>query len=371
MKKFIRLSIVIVTLLAIVGTVVFLINSSKSEPTTYEVVSPSRLTIVNSSVASGSINPRDEVAIKPQISGIIAEVRAKAGQKVNVGDIIAVINVVPDMVQLNSAESRVKRASISLELITTRYNRTKDLYEAGVITIEEFESMENELLSAKEEMLDAENNLSIIEEGTLANSAKASHTHVRSTISGIILDIPVKVGNSVIQANTFNDGTTIATVANLSDMLFSGSISEMEIGKINEGDSSIVSVGPLNGEQLMGVIEYIAPKGENENGVTTFAIEASVTIPDSLFVRAGYSANAEVITLKKVDVLTIPERVIGFDSSGKIYIEILKTPKEDINNQQFEKLYITLGASDGMNSEVLTDIADDILIKGDQLTGKR
>ncbi len=370
MKKFIKLTIAIVVVIAVAATVLFLINSSKSAPATYEIVSPEKRTIINSSVASGSINPRDEVAIKPQISGIISEVRVKAGQKVNVGDVIAVINVVPDMVQLNSAESRVKRAAISLSLVTTRYNRTKELHEAGVATVEEFENMENELLSAKEEMVDAENNLSIIEEGSLTNSAKASHTQVRSTISGIVLDIPIKVGNSVIHANTFNDGTTIATVANLSDMLFSGEVNEMEVGMLNEGDSTVVSVGPLKGYKLQGVIEYIAPKGKTDKGVTTFPIEASVVIPDSVFVRAGYSANAEVITLKKVNVLTIPERVVGFETNGKTYVEVLKSPKGDVSNQIFEKVYITLGASDGMNSEVTEGLKGEELIKGNKLTGK-
>jgi HlyD family secretion protein len=321
--------------------------------------------IENRTIATGKVEPRDEILIKPQISGIVAEVLKEAGQMIRVGDIIATVKVIPEMGQLNSAESRVKVAEINLKQVETEYARQQQLFKNGVISKEEFDASESAYQKAKEEKTNAQDALDIVREGVSKKYAKLSNTQIRSTISGMILDIPVKAGNSVIQANTFNDGTTIASIANMNDLIFRGNIDETEVGKVKEGMPLVLTIGAINNRKFDAVLEYVSPKGTEQNGAVLFEIKAAVQVSDSAFIRAGYSANAEIVLSKATGILTIPESSVEF-SNDSAFVYVLKTE----NPQEFEKKYIQVGLSDGINTEIKSGITLNEKIRGPKVNKK-
>ena len=345
---------------AVIGTFYFLWKKSQPVVTVYEVVSPKRDTVVTKTVATGNVEPRYEVEIKPQISGIIAELRKEAGQMVKEGEIIATIKVIPEMVQLNSAESRVNVAEISLKQVEETYKRDEQLFQKGVIAQEDFDVSRANYLKAVEERDNAQSALEIIRDGIAKNSNVSSTTLIRSTITGMILDIPVKVGNSVIQANNFNDGTTIATVADMGDMIFKGNVDETEIGRIHEGMPIKLTVGAMESRTFDARLEYVSPKGVEKNGAIQFEIKAAVTIPSDAFIRAGYSANAEIVLKRVENVLTIPESTIEF-SGDSAFVQIVKQEQPE---QLFERRQVQVGLSDGINIEIKEGLTEQDKVRG-------
>ncbi len=347
MKKIIRIILFSLLGVLVLWTFYFLYQKSKPKVTLYEIETVETGTIEKQAVATGKVEPRDEVMIKPQMSGIISELYKQAGDPVQSGEIIAKIKVIPDMVNLNSAESRVTRAKLSYEQSKVSYERDKELFEKQVISKEEFEKSTLQFNNDKEELRTAEDNLSLVREGVSKSTAAYSNTLVRATITGTILNVPVKVGNSVIQSNNFNDGTTIATVANMSDMLFVGKLDETEVGRMEIGMPISLTVGALQDHRMPATLEYIAPKGTEESGAMMFEMKAAVSIPSGLFVRAGYSANAEIKFDSAVDVLTISESCIEFNNdSAFVYTLIKEEP------QEFEKKHVKIGISDGLKIEI-------------------
>lgn len=345
---------------AVIGTFYFLWKKSQPVVTVYEVVSPKRDTVVTKTVATGNVEPRYEVEIKPQISGIIAELRKEAGQMVKEGEIIATIKVIPEMVQLNSAESRVNVAEISLKQVEETYKRDEQLFQKGVIAQEDFDVSRANYLKAVEERDNAQSALEIIRDGIAKNSNVSSTTQIRSTITGMILDIPVKVGNSVIQANNFNDGTTIATVADMGDMIFKGNVDETEIGRIHEGMPIKLTVGAMESRAFDAQLEYVSPKGVEKNGAIQFEIKAAVTIPADAFIRAGYSANAEIVLKRAENVLTVPESTIEF-SGDSAFVQLVKQEQPE---QQFERHLVKVGLSDGINIEIQEGLTEQDKVRG-------
>ena len=299
-------------------------------------------------MATGKVEPRDEVLIKPQISGIISEVYKEAGQTIKQGEVIAKVKVIPELGQLNSAESRVRVAEISAAQAETDFGRIKKLYNDKLISKEEFEKSEVEIKKAREELQTAKDALEIIKEGITKNSASFSSTLIRSTIDGLILDVPIKVGNSVIMSNTFNDGTTIATVANMNDLIFKGKIDETEVGRIHEGMPVKLTIGALQNLTFDAELEYISPKGVEENGANQFEIKAAVHAPDSVQIRSGYSANAEIVLQRARKVLAVPEGVIEF-SGDSTFVWVMT---DSIPEQKFERRQIKTGMSDGIKLEI-------------------
>ena len=284
MKKVLKIALGVLFLLLLVGTFVFLWNKTRPEKEVFAIVKPHIDTLEKRAVATGKVEPRDEVLIKPQISGIISEIYKEAGELVQQGEVIAKVKVIPEMATLNSAESRVNVAKISLEQTQRDYDRVKELCDSGVISKEEFEQSETSLSRAEEEMQNAKDNLEIVQNGIASRNAEMSNTQIRSTITGMILDVPVKVGNSVIQSNTFNDGTTIATVADLNDMIFRGKVDETEVGRLKEQMPVKLTIGALQDISLDATLEYIAPKGTEENGVVMFEIKAATKVPADIFI---------------------------------------------------------------------------------------
>lgn len=359
-KKIMRIFWLSLLGIAVLGTFYFLWKKAQPVVTIYEVITPETGTVETKTVATGNVEPRYEILIKPQISGIISELMKVAGQHVKSGEIIAVVKVIPEMVQLNSAESRVNIASINFKQVESTFKRDEQLSKQGIMTAQEFDVSKANYLKSKEELENAQSALEIVRDGIARNSKVASTTQIRSTITGMVLDVPIKVGNSVIQSNNFNDGTTIASIANMNDMIFRGYVDETEIGRINEGMPIKLTIGAIENHTFDAILEYVSPKGQEISGAIQFEIKAAVTIPDSVFIRAGYSANAEIVLKRADDVLTIPESAVTF-SGDSTFVQILKheTPK-----QVFEKQPIKTGLSDGIKIEVKEGLTFEDKIRG-------
>lgn len=348
MKKYLKITLLVVVAAIFIGTFIFLYQKSKPKTTVYETVTPEIADLEKTTVATGKVEPRDEVLIKPQISGIISEVYKEAGQTIKQGEVIAKVKVIPELGQLNSAESRVRVAEISTAQAETDHERIKKLYNDKLISREDYEKSEVEIKKAREELQTAKDALEIIKEGITKNSTSFSSTLIRSTIDGLILDVPIKVGNSVIMSNTFNDGTTIATVANMNDLIFKGKIDETEVGRIHEGMPVKLTIGALQNLTFDAELEYISPKGVEENGANQFEIKAAVHAPDSVQIRSGYSANAEIVLQRAQKVLAVPEGIIEF-SGDSTFVWVMT---DSIPEQKFERRQIKTGMSDGIKLEI-------------------
>ncbi len=358
MKKILRIFMWCLIAAVFIGTFVYLFMKSRPEKEKYELVSPSTGEIERSTVLTGKIEPRDEIEIKPQVSGIISEINVEEGDMVQVGDVIAHIKVVPDEGQLSSALSRIATAKISLDDARVKHERNQLLYDKKVISREEFETTATALAQAKAELNAAEDAYSIVKEGVSKTNAK--DTLVRATITGLVLDVPVKVGSSVIQANTMNDGTTVATVADMNNLIFEGKVDETEVGLLSVGQPMSISIGALPDLKLDAVIELIAPKGTETNGANTFEIKAAIKVPSGDTLRAGYSANATVSLSKVSDVLTIPESVIEWEGDST-FVYVLT---DSLPEQKFERKAIRTGTSDGINIHVTDGIEKTQLLRG-------
>ena len=366
MKRVFKFILLAVLIAAVLGTFYFLWKKSQPVVKNYVVEEVTKSNIEKRTVATGKVEPRNEILIKPQMSGIIAEVYKEAGDVVQAGDIIAKIKVIPDMVSLNSAESRVTRAQLSFDQSKRNFERDSKLFKEKVISREEFEKSELQFRNDKEELKSAQDNLSLTRDGISNDKSQLSNTLVRSTINGTILNVPVKVGNSVIQSNNFNDGTTIATVANMSDMLFVGKLDETEVGRVKTGMLMDISIGALQDTKLTATLEYISPKGVEESGAIMFEMKAAVKVPTDVFVRAGYSANAEIVLSKVENVLTIPENCVEF-SGDTASVYVLKTKEP----QTFEKKIVKTGMSDGMKIEIKSGLKAKDKIRGAEIAEKK
>jgi HlyD family secretion protein len=318
-------------------------------PETYDTELPEMRDIVLKTVANGSVQPRKEVEIKPQISGIISTVAVEAGDILKAGDLIAKVEVVPNMVSLSNAENRLERSRISVDNANMDYERNSELLDKGVIAAAEFQQFEIAKRQALEEFNAAEDNLQIVKKGVAKRSGSASLTQIRATIGGMVLDIPVKEGNSVIEANNFNDGTTIATIAEMDDLIFIGKLDESEVEKLSLGMDLILTIGAIEGEKFNAILEYISPKGLEENGAIQFEIKAAVQLESETFIRAGYSANADVVMDKRDQVLTIHEGLVQTDDEGR-FVEV------KIGENEYERRAIELGLSNGIFVEILSGL---------------
>ena len=356
MKTFFKILILVIILGAFAYTIYFLYDKSKEKPVVYETMKAITTNIVKKTVATGSVVPRKEIEIKPKVSGIVDELYVEEGNMIKKGELIARITIIPNMVNMNNAESRVNRAKLSLENALRNYNRQKELYEQKVIAKTDFENYELEYKSAQEELESAQNNLLLIKEGQTKKTGEVTNTLIRSTIDGMILDIPVEIGNSVIESNTFNDGTTVAIVADMGEMIFEGKVDESEVGKIKEGMDLILTIGAINDVRFHAILEHISPKGVEENGAIQFEIKAAVDLIDTVFVRAGYSANADIVLDKRDSVLAISESLLQFENDSA-FVEV------ETEAQTFEKRQVETGLSDGINIEVISGISDEDAIK--------
>lgn len=360
MKKFMKIAVLVLIAIVFIGTFVFLYQKSQPEKVSYQVLKAETKDLVQTTVATGKIEPRDEVEIKPQISGIIAEVYKEAGQTVKEGEVIAKVKVIPELGTLNAAESRVRLAEMNSKQAEIDLERMEKLYQGKLVSNEEYEKTLLAAKQAREELQAAKDNLEIVKEGITKNSASFSSTLIRSTITGLILDVPIKVGNSVIMSNTFNDGTTIATVADMSDLIFRGNVDETEVGRIREGIPVKITLGALQNMKFDAVLEYISPKSTENNGANQFEIKAAIDVPDSVTIRSGYSANAEM-ELQHVDgALTVPESAVEF-SGDSTFVYVLT---DSVPDQKFKRQQIVTGISNGIDTEVKQGLKSGDKVRG-------
>jgi HlyD family secretion protein len=351
MKKAVKYVLIIVIILGVVFATNFFISTNNQDPIQYESENPAKTTIEKKTVATGKVVPEDEVEIKPQISGIVHEVFVKEGEVITSGDLIATIKVVPNEQALNSAIGRVENAKISLTNGEIDFNRNKTLYDKGIVSNQDFIAIELRYKQAKQELENAGNDLKIIKMGTAGKGA--ANTNIRATVSGTVLTVPVKKGDQVIESNNFNPGTTVATIADLTDMIFEGQVDEAEVGKLVMEMPLLISLGAINDKTFDAKLRFVAPQGIEEQGAVQFKIEANVVLDTNFFVRAGYSANATIIIGQKDNVLAIKEALVQFDEeTDEPFVEL------ELGDQEFERRDIELGISDGIMVEIVEGLTE-------------
>ena len=360
MKKYIKYGAAILVLLIFVGTFVFLWVRSQPSPTVYSEFTCKVMDLSKTTIVTGKIEPRNEVEVKPQISGIITVLYKEAGEMVQAGEIIAKVKVIPDMGQLSSAQARCRLADINLKQAKTDYLREKALFDKGLVSADEFEKIRQTYHQSEEEVRAAADNLEVVRDGVSSSNADKSSTLIRSTISGLILDVPVKVGNTVILSNTFNDGTTIATVANMNDLIFRGNVDETDVGQLVEGMPMKITIGALQDEKLEASLEYISPKATETNGANQFEIKAATHGLNGQKIRSGYSANAEITLASARQVLAVPESAVEF-VDRQTYVYVVKGQGDA---KTYERRRVTTGLSDGINIEIRSGLKKGDVVRG-------
>ena len=335
----------------------YFIKTNNKSVIAFETQTPIITSIEKKTVVTGKVIPEDEVEIKPQIQGIIESIYVEEGDLVKTGDLLAKIKVVPNEQNLNSAKGRLENAKIVLKNATVEYKRNQDLYEKGIISKRDFENIKLQYDQAIQNVDNSTADLQIIRLGS-AGGAASANTNIRATVPGTILEIPVEEGFQVIASNSFNAGTTIATIADLNKMIFEGKVDEAEVGKLKVGMPLEVNLGAVEDQSLEAKLKFIAPKGNEEQGAVQFIIEADLFLNDSIFVRAGYSANASLILERKDSIMAIPESLLQFDrETEKPYVEI------SVGEQKYERRNIEIGISDGINVEIISGVAMEDKIK--------
>ncbi len=357
MKTFFKILVIFIILGVFGYTLYYLWAKSREKPVVYKTEKPFVTNIIKKTVATGSVVPRKQIDIKPIVSGIISDIYVQEGQMVKKGDLIAKIRIIPNMISLNNAVSRVDQAKINLTEAKRNYDRQQELLVKGVIAQSDFDAVETKYSIAQEELQTAKENLQLIKEGQIKKKGSPTNTLVRSTITGMVLAIPVEIGNQVIEANNFNAGTTIATVADMNDMIFKGKIDETEVGKIRVGMPLILTIGAIDNTKFDAALTKIAPKGVEENGAVQFEIQADVKLKKNEFIRSGYSANADIVLQRADSVLAVPEGLLLFEGDSTTYVEVETAP------QVFKKQVIKTGLSDGINIQVLSGLKKGMKIK--------
>lgn len=380
MKKYLKVFLAALVALVFIGMFVFLWLKSQPHPDVYEEFTPEVMDLKKTTVVTGKIEPRNEVNVKPQISGIIAEIMKEAGDHVQAGEVIARVKVIPDMQQLSSAQARVRLAQVNAGQAKTDLDREQVLFDKGLVSADEYDKIRQVYRQAREEVTAATDQLQVVRDGVSRSNASASSTLIRSTITGLILDVPVKVGNSVILSNTFNDGTTIATVANMNDLIFRGNIDETEVGSLVAGMPMQITIGAMQNLQFDATLEYISPKAVESNGANQFELKAAVLQRQiangqkasqplgegrtgAAQIRSGYSANANIVLAEVKQALTIPESAIEF-SEGKTFVYVIKG---DGDKKEYERRSVKTGLSDGIRIEIVSGITKKDRVRGPKI----
>ena len=357
MNKFLKYTLIAIFIIALLFAVTWVLKSNSEPVELFKTETAQKENIINKVVATGKVIPEDEIDIKPQIPGIIDKIYLEEGAKVKAGELIATIKVVPNEQALYQARGRVNNAKVNLGNSELDFKRNKTLFDKGVVSAQDFQNIQLTYNQAKLEVDNAQNDYQIIRKGSVGGSSSAN-TNIRATVDGTILEIPVEVGDQVIQSNNLNDGTTIATIADLNKMIFEGKVDEAEVGKLKVGMPLNITMGAVQGQELKAKLKFIAPKGIEDQGAVQFKIEGDVEIKDGFQARAGYSANAAIVLEQKDSVLAVKEALLQFDEKTEApFVEILKGESE------FERRDVELGVSDGIVVEILSGITKDDKIK--------
>lgn len=347
-------------------TLYYLWQQSQPKPTVYELVSVEQRTIVKRTTVAGSMEARRQVAVKPQTTGYINSLRVEPGDMVKAGDVIATVRIIPDMAQLNEAKSRVESARITLDEVQREYDRIHSLFEDGVVSREEYEKQSTRLASARENLMAAESQVQVITRGQSSRSGGISVTELRSSITGVVLSVPVEEGASVSGTSAFTDGTTVAKIADMSDIIFRGFIDETEVAQLRLGTEFELHLGSMQDVTIPAKLYYISPEGQLQNGAKMFEVKATANIPDDVTIRSGYSANASVVLGTAHNVLSCDETAISFEN-GNPYVYVLTSSPDDTAHQQFECRAVSIGLSDGLSIELKDGVKSGELLRGNQV----
>ncbi len=357
MNKIVKYALIVILILGVLFAAAFFIKSNSKSAITYETQKPFTSSIEKKTVATGKVIPEDEIEIKPQISGIIDKIYLEEGVNVKAGDLIATIKVVPNEQALNQAQGRVRNAEIALNNVKIEYNRNKALFDKGVISSQDFNNWQLQYDQAIQELDNSRADYRIIRLGSAGGSSSAN-TYIRATVDGTVLEIPVREGDQVIESNNFNDGTTIAAIADLGRMIFEGKVDEGEVDKLELGMPLEISLGAIEDKKFDASLKFIAPKGIEEAGAVQFKIEGDVEVDSNFMIRAGYSANASLVLEKKDSIMVIPEALLQFDKeTDEPYVEI------QVGDQEFERKDIEIGISDGVNVEIVSGLSEEDEVK--------
>jgi len=349
---------IIVLILGLLFAIAYFVRTNSTSAIQYDTTTAFTSSIQKTSVVTGTVIPEDEVEIKPQLNGIISEIMVEEGDMVNNGDLIAIIKVVPDERSVYGAQSQVNSAELNVKNAERQMQRAEELFSKQIISQQEFEDAELRFNTAKENLQAAQNDLEIIRKGSVSGSSSAN-TNIRATITGTILEIPIKLGDQVIAANSFNSGSTVAIIADLNKMIFEGQVDEAEVGKLEVGQDLSVSMAAIPDKEFQAKLKFVAPKGTEAGGAVQFKIEADLTLDESSFIRAGYSGNGTLVVDNRQDIMVIAEALLQFDRRTSVpYVEV------ETSSQNFERRDITIGLSDGIKVEILDglEITDKIKI---------
>lgn len=365
MKKVLKTGGWVLVGLFVIYTFYFLWKQSQPAPVVYELVAPEQRDVVKQTIATGTLEARTQVELKPQITGVVTELRVKPGQTVKAGDLVAVIRVIPDMNQLTQAQSSVESARIALEEVEREAERTQRLFDKGVVSKEENEQAQSNLASARDRVAAAKAQVEVITRGSSARAGSVNTTEVRSSMSGTVLNVPVKVGSSVSGSSSFSEGTTIATVADMKDIIFHGNIDETEVAKLSVGMDVTLIPGSMQDVKIPATLDYISPEGTLVNGAKMFELKATATIPEGVEIRSGYSVNASITLNEARQALTVNETCVEFED-GKAYVYRLTSPEADLENQKWERIPVELGISDGVYVVVKSGVSTSDRLRGIQ-----
>lgn len=348
MKKIMWFVVLGLIAIVFIGTAVFLYKKSQQAPVIYQTDPVLKTTIIKKTVAIGKVIPRREIEVKSQVSGVVEKLFIVAGQKVKKGDILAKITLAPSMLQVNQLESQLETAKINLRNTEIEYERQKKLFEQKLISASEYNKFLLTYNLQREEVTSSENNVLLLKSGATKKSDKISNM-IPATVTGMVLDVPNKEGAFIVESSTYGAGTSIASLADMTDMIFEGNVDESEVGKLREGMELVLNVGALEGKPFTAVLEYISPKGISDQGTIKFQIRAAVKLNDQLFLRANYSANADIVLDKKENVLAINEGNLIIEEKAN-FVEV------EVGPQKFEKREVKTGLSDGINIEIISGL---------------
>jgi|26BtaG_2_1085354.scaffolds.fasta_scaffold00060_33 HlyD family secretion protein len=356
MKKIVKIGLVLLFVLAVVGALAYMYKTSTKELDKFETTEVEVRDISIKAVATGSVKPREVIEIKPNISGVITEIHVKEGDVVQQGALIATLKVIPNLNSLNAAQQQISSAQITLNNEKIQYNRTQSLYEQGVVPKQEYDNALAKYQMAQQSIREAQSNYKLAQSGVAPGLEKYANTQIRATISGMLLSIPVEIGNTVQEINNFSVGTTIATMADVKQMIFEGKVDEADVGKLKENMPLTITIGALPDDKFSGILNFISPSGVETNGIVEFEIKADVTLKDDIFLRANYSANAEVNLAEAKNVLTLESAHIRYDDDGKAFVEVLKPGTEEYDQPVYLKKLIVTGLTDGVYTEIKSGI---------------
>lgn len=356
MKKIVKIGLVLLFVLAVVGALAYMYKTSTKELDKFETTEVEVRDISIKAVATGSVKPREVIEIKPNISGVITEIHVKEGDVVQQGALIATLKVIPNLNSLNAAQQQISSAQITLNNEKIQYNRTQSLYEQGVVPKQEYDNALAKYQMAQQSIKEAQSNYKLAQSGVAPGLEKYANTQIRATISGMLLSIPVEIGNTVQEINNFSVGTTIATMADVKQMIFEGKVDEADVGKLKENMPLTITIGALPDDKFSGILNFISPSGVETNGIVEFEIKADVTLKDDIFLRANYSANAEVNLAEAKNVLTLESAHIRYDDDGKAFVEVLKPGTEEYDQPVYLKKLIVVGLTDGVYTEIKSGI---------------